>query len=319
MMLMIDYKSAANYLLDNDNILILCHKNPDGDTLGSRAALCYALAQKGKKSAIACHNTIPSKYDYMEIPVFENDFRPEYIVSVDVASTGLLGESLMQYADKINLSIDHHGSNTNFAKINCLYAHYPAAAQLMYELITAMGAEITPHIADCLYTGIITDTGCFKYSSTTPHTHIIGAKLMEAGADHIGLVEKFFMSKTKKAVRLEKYMLNNMEYYFEDRCALLGIERETIIEIKPDPTDLDGLPSMARDFEGVEVSVFIRPLREEGSYKASIRTGESVDANEIAGALGGGGHRRAAGCELHGDMDSVKKQILKEVEKALCR
>ncbi len=317
--MMIDYKSAAELLLEQDNILILCHKNPDGDTLGSATALSYALAQKGKKSAITCHNKIPSKYEYMEIPVFEDDFEPEYIVAVDVASIGQLGENLQIYADKVDLSIDHHGSNTEFAKNNCVYRDYPAAAQLMYKVIGAMGVEITPHIADCLYTGIITDTGCFRYSSTTPETHIIGAKLMEEGADHIALVEKFFMSKSRKAVMLEKYMLNNMEYHFEDRCALLAFTRDTMIEIKPDPTDLDGLPAMARDFEGVEISILIRPLREEGAFKASIRTGENVNADEIAGRLGGGGHKRAAGCEIHGDIDSVKGLILKEVEKAICR
>ena len=217
------------------------------------------------------------------------------------------------------MCIDHHGSNGNYAKYLCLEADYPAAAQLMYDILVAMGATITPHVADCLYTGLITDTGCFKFSSTTPYTHIVGARLMELGAQHTMLVEKFFMSKTKKAVRLEKFMLNNLEYYFDDRCALLALTRETILDIKPDPTDIDGLSSIARNFEGVEVSVLIRPLREEGSYKLSIRTGESVNACEIAQALGGGGHIRAAGCEVMGSMDSVRKAILKEVENALCR
>ncbi len=319
MMLMIDYKSAGSYVAEKDNILLLCHKNPDGDTLGSAGALAYGLMAMGKTVAIACHNTIPQKYDYLELPVYNGGFEPEYIVAVDVADKNLLGENLMQYADRVDLCIDHHGSNTGYAKKTCLYSHYPAAAQLMYEVINAMGVEITPHIADCLYTGILTDTGCFKFSSTTPLTHIIGAKLMESGANHTMLVEKFFMSKSRKAVMLEKYMLNNLEYHFDDRCALLGLTRQTIIEIAPDPTDLDGLPSMARDFEGVEVSVLIRPLREEGSYKASLRSGENVDVSRIAKKLGGGGHIRAAGCEVHGTLEEVKIKILKEVEKALCR
>ena len=142
---------------------------------------------------------------------------------------------------------------------------------------------------------------------------------MELGAQHTMLVERFFMSKTKKAVQLEKFMLNNLEYYFDDRCVILPLTREAILDIKPEPTDIDGLASKARDFEGVEVSILIRPLREEGSYKLSIRTGENADACAMASALGGGGHLRAAGCEIKGDIDSVRKAILKEVEKALCR
>lgn len=315
----IDINATAQLLLKKDNILIICHKNPDGDTLGSGAALAHTLKSMGKNAAVVCHNTIPSKYDYLEIPVFSGEFEVKYVVAVDVAGVNLFGDSLSRYADKVDLCIDHHGSNDCYANYLCLRADYPAAAQLMYEIIVEMGAEITPHVADCLYTGIVTDTGCFKFSSTTPLTHIIGAHLMEKGAQHTMIVEKFFMSKSRKAVRLEKYMLNNMEYHFDDRCALIALTRETILDIKPEPTDIDGLPSMARDFEGVEVSVLIRPLKDENSYKISIRTGESTNACAIASALGGGGHIRAAGCEVRGSMDSVKKAVLKEVEKALCR
>ena len=315
----IDIQSTARMLLEKDNILILCHKNPDGDTLGSAAALAHALADMGKKAYIACHNRIPAKYDYLNIPLAEEGAEIDFVVSVDVAGINLLGDSLMEYAHKINLCIDHHGSNGEYAKYLCLKADYPAAAQLMYEVLCEMGCEITPHIADCLYTGILTDTGCFKYSSTTPLTHIIGARLMELGAQHTMLVEKFFMSKTRKAVQLERYMMNNLEYYFDDRCALLVLTREAILDIQPDPTDLDGLSSMPRDFEGVDISILIRPLREEGSYKLSIRTGETVDACAIASALGGGGHIRAAGCEVIGSIETVKKAILREVENTLCQ
>ncbi|MBQ7903239.1 MAG: bifunctional oligoribonuclease/PAP phosphatase NrnA [Oscillospiraceae bacterium] len=315
----IDINAAARLLLEKDNIIILCHKNPDGDTLGSAAALCHALTAMGKKCAVACHNRIPSKYDYLEIPVYDNQFDVEYVVSVDVAGVNLLGDNLMEYAHKVDLCIDHHGSNGNYANYLCLYADYPAAAQVMYELLVAMNADITPHIADCLYTGLITDTGCFKYSSTTPLTHEIGARLMELGAQHTMLVERFFMSKSRKAVQLEKFMLNNLEYYFDDRCALLALTREVMMEIQPDPTDLDGLSSMPRNFEGVDISILIRPLKEEGNYKLSIRTGETVDACALASALGGGGHIRAAGCEVVGSIETVKKAILKEVENALCQ
>ena len=315
----IDIQSTAGLLMEKDNILILCHKNPDGDTLGSAAALAHALAGMGKKAYIACHNRIPAKYDYLNIPLVEEGAEIDFVVSVDVAGINLLGDSLMEYAHKINLCIDHHGSNGEYAKYLCLKVDYPAAAQLMYEVLCEMGCEITPHIADCLYTGILTDTGCFKYSSTTPLTHIIGARLMELGAQHTLLVEKFFMSKTRKAVQLERYMMNNLEYYFDDRCALLVLTREAILDIQPDPTDLDGLSSMPRDFEGVDISILIRPLREEGSYKLSIRTGETVDACAIASALGGGGHIRAAGCEVIGSIETVKKAILREVENTLCQ
>lgn len=315
----IDIQETAKILTEKDDILLLCHKNPDGDTLGSAAALCHTLTAMGKKCAIACHNDIPSKYSYLEIPTYNNEFKPAFIVSIDTASVNLLGDNLSQYSAIVDLCIDHHGSNSNYADFLCLYADYPATAQVMYEIIIAMGQEISKHVADCLYTGLITDTGCFKYSSTTPQTLITGAKLMELGADHTGLVEKFFMSKTKKTVMLEQYTLNNLEYYFDDKCALLVLTKEAMNEIQPEPTDIDGISSLARNFEGVEVSILIRPISDGSVYKISVRTGEGADACVIAAGLGGGGHIRAAGCEVTGTLENVKKAILMEVENELCK
>lgn len=314
----IDIKQTAEILVEKNNILLLCHKNPDGDTLGSAAALRHALIGMGKKCRVRCHNKIPHIYDYLNIPLYNGQFETEYVVAVDVAGVNLLGENLSEYGNCVDLCIDHHASNANYSKLLCLYSDYPAAAQMVYEIIQAMERTITPHISDCLYTGIITDTGCFKYSSTTAKTHIVGAKLMELGADHIGLVEKFFMTKTKKAVALEKYALNNIEYYFDDRCALLCLTSDVLKEIQPEPTDIDGIVSLARDFEGVDVSVLIKQIR-EGVYKLSVRTGESVDACAIARGLGGGGHVRAAGCEVEGSLENAKKAILREVEMRICR
>lgn len=314
----ISVQEVVDLLNANNDILILCHKSPDGDTLGSAAALCYALKGLGKNVSVACHNEIPGKYDYLKIPVYDKSYEPKFVVSVDVASAKLLGDNLSEYAENVDLCIDHHASNSSYSKFLCL-ADYPAAAQLMFEILTVMGCEMTKHIVNCLYTGLITDTGCFKYSSTTPETLKTGAKLMEMGADHTFLVEKFFMSKTKKAVLLEKYAYNNIEYYFDGKCALLFLTEEALDEIQPEPTDIDGISSLARNFEGVEVSVLIRPSGEENVYKISVRTGETADACEIAAGLGGGGHKRASGCEVTGVAEKVKKAILMEVENELCK
>lgn len=313
----IDIKETAQILLSKDNILILSHKNPDGDTLGSAAGLAYALMSLGKQCAVACHNKIPDKYSHLQLPMYSGQFTPEYIVSVDVAGANLLGDNLAQYSADVDLSIDHHRSNSSYSKLLCLDSGCPAAAQLVYYIIGEMGAEITPHIASCLYTGIVTDTGCFKYSSTTPKTHLAAARLMEAGADHVGIVERFFMTKTQKTVAMEKYMLNNLEYYFDGRCALLCLTGETLKRIAPEPTDVDGLASAAREFEGVEVSVLIKQVS-DGAYKISIRTAENVDASAIARSMGGGGHVRAAGCEVQSSLENAKKAVLREVERHIC-
>ena len=314
----VDIKRTAQILLGRDDILLLCHKNPDGDTLGSAAALCHGLISLGKRCAVCCHNTIPEKYDHLHIPVYDGSFTARYVVSVDVAGENLLGDSLSCYAGKIDLCVDHHASNSRYAQNLCLYSDRPPAAQIIYELLKEMQVEITPFIADCIYTGLITDTGCFRYSSTTPETLETGARLMRLGADHKGLVEKFFMSKSRKSVQLEQYALNNLEYYFDGKCGFVPLTSLALETVEPLPTDIGGLSSMARDFEGVQVSVLAKQT-EENRYKISVRTGEEADACRIAAAFGGGGHLRAAGCEICGGMEYVRHSILKEVERSLCR
>ena len=314
----ISAEKAAQMLKNWDNILILCHKNPDGDTLGSGAGLCHALCNMGKNCKVRCSDAIPEKYDYMKIPLFCGEYEPEHIVAVDVAGENLLGDNLSHYRDKIELDIDHHATNSEFAKFLCLKSDYPAAAQLVYEIILAMGEKITPLIADCLHTGILTDTGCFKYPATTPQTLITAAHLMESGANHKWLAERFFMQKSAKTVALEKFALNNLEYGFDGRYALLVLDSKTIEEIQPQTTDTDGLASFARDFEGVEVSVLLRQTG-ENTYKVSVRTSEKADATKIACAFGGGGHVRARGATATGNIDDIKKILTEKVKRELCQ
>ncbi|MEG1782223.1 MAG: DHH family phosphoesterase, partial [Oscillospiraceae bacterium] len=247
----IDVAKAAQILSEKNNILLLCHKNPDGDTLGSAAGLCHALHIKGKRVAVLCSDEISPKYDFMQIPLYKGQFEVHFIVSVDVASQQLLGENLEKYAQSVDLCIDHHGSNSNYAKMLCCFSDMAATAQLMLEIIQAMGCEINKLVANCLYTGLVTDTGCFKYSSTTPSTHIAAAKLMELGADNVEIVDKFFMSKTRKNIALQKYMLNNLEFVFEDKCAIIALTQEILNEVQPSTTDIDGISAMPRTIEGV--------------------------------------------------------------------
>ena len=314
----ITVQQAAEYLLNADNILLLCHKNPDGDTLGSAGGLMYALKKLGKMCAVACNDTIPEKYDFLGLEIYEGQFIPDYIVSVDIADTKLLGDKMADYADRIDLCIDHHPSNTGYATMVCCDGSLPAAAQLMLQIVQAMGVELDINIANCLYTGLMTDTGCFKYSATTAETHIAAAHLLGAGAEHNFIANRFFMSKSRKTIALEKHALNTLEYYFDDRCAVIELPLTVLSEIGAQPGDVDGIAAMPRAIEGVDVGITIRQIS-ENSFKVSVRTNENANANEIAAGLGGGGHTKAAGCEVMGSMESVKNAVLREVETALCR
>ena len=193
-----------------------------------------------------------------------------------------------------------------------------ATAELMYDMFSEMGAPITPLVADCLYTGLSTDTGCFKFTNTTARTHLVAAKLMEAGANTVKLNSLLFESKSRSRIELERFALENLEYYFEGRCALICLTREQIEASGVEPSELEGITAIPRMIEGVEVGLTLRQ-QPSGSYKASIRTVVGVDASAIAAHLGGGGHKQAAGCEILGSTDNAKAALLSEVEKALCR
>ena len=314
----LNVQQMAEKLLAADNILILCHKNPDGDTIGCASALCHALEAMGKNAAVLCSDPIPERYAYTAARLFKGDFEPRTVVAVDVASIQLFGENngMPQYTRHVDLCIDHHAGNSGYADFTLLDGGAAAAAELLYEVICAMGVELTPHIANCLYTGLSTDTGCFKFSSTTARTHIVAAKLMEAGARVEELNTLLFDTKPRERMEAERIARNHLEYHLDGRCALIYLTRDEIEQSKVDPADLEELTGLPISIEGVKVGLTLRQ-QPGGSYRISVRTAKGVDACAIARRLGGGGHTRAAGCELLGNLDNAKNAILAEVEAEL--
>lgn len=316
---LLDLAGVLSRLLKAERILLLCHKNPDGDTLGSAAALYWALKKLGKEEvAVLCADLIPARYDYMKIERFEGQFEPDYVVAVDVASIQLFGDAVREYSERVDLCIDHHASNSGYAGELYLDAGAAATAEIIYELIGRMGVEIDPLLADCLYTGLSTDTGCFQFGNTTARTHIIAAALMEAGANIRDLNIVLFGTKSHARLAIERIALANLEYYFDDRCALIYMTREQIESTGVEASDLESITSLPRQIEGVQVGVTLRQ-QPSGSYKISVRTVPGVDACAICRRLGGGGHDQAAGCELVGGLDNAKAAVLAEVEREICR
>lgn len=313
---MLNLTQAVQRLQQADRILLLCHKNPDGDTIGSAAALYHALRAQGKTAAIACSDPIPDRYDYMQVSAFDGTFEPAYIVAVDVAGLQLFGPGTIEWAEKCDLCIDHHVSHSGYADGLVLDGQAAACAEIIYQLLQEMGAEITPLIADCLYTGVATDTGCFKFANVTPRTHRVAAELMERGARYVRLNELLFESKSRRQLAVEAIILKNIEFYFDGRCAITYLTLDEIAASGALPVDLESVTGIARAIEGVQVGVTMRQ-QPSGSYKISIRAAEGVDASAVATAFGGGGHRGAAGCEVFGGLENAKQALLDEVQRHL--
>lgn len=306
--MLIDLGSAASFLKENDNFTILTHAHPDGDTLGSGIGLCLALRALGKKANVINNEEIPPKFRYLEIE--PQEFEEKTVVAVDIADVTLMGNELKEkYEAKVDLSLDHHGSNRLFAKLNCVDSSAAAAAQIIFELVELLGVQITPQMANCFYTGISTDTGCFRYANVTPDTHRVAARLMECGADAAKINVKMFETKTRTYAALERLALDGMQFFYDGRCALITITREMFAESGSDENECDGIAAISRQIEGVLVGVTMRERR-DGTYKASVRTHNPVDASAICARLGGGGHPNAAGCQLPGTREEATKLLI---------
>ena len=303
------------FLKENDNYLILCHASPDGDTLGSGYALKMGLSKMGKNARVLCGDEIPTKYGYF-MDDSSSDFEVKTVVAVDVADSKLLGSLEAEYGDKVDLNIDHHISNTHYAKKLYLDSDASATAECIFEILDELGVEFDGKMANALYTGISTDTGCFKYSNVTVRTHVIASKLYEIGVDAAEINRKMFDTKSKNRLLLERLVLEGAEYHFNDRCMTLAVTLDMQRRTGCSVSDLEGVAAISRSVEGVLAGVSIKET-EENKYKISLRTYPPLDASAICKKLGGGGHVAAAGCTLEGTLAEVKTKILEAVKTAL--
>lgn len=311
---MISASAAASFLERSDKFVILTHASPDGDTLGSAYALADALCALNKRVFVVCPDKIPEKFGYL-IKEYEA-FEPETVVAVDIADEKLLGSLYDRYSGRVALCIDHHGSNTKYAEMLYLEADAAAACECIYNVINELGTKITPYMASCLYTGIATDTGCFKFSNTTPRSHRYAAELIERGADYGEINRVMFEIKSRGRIAMERKVLENIEFYYGGRCAVITVTRDMIKETGCPLGDLDGVTAMSRQIEGVQIGVTIKE-KPDGKYKVSLRTFEPYNAADICAVFGGGGHIRAAGCEFSCDIESAKRQLLSAIGEVL--
>ncbi len=308
---------AAELLLAEDEFLILTHRRPDGDTIGSAAALCRTLKACGKTAYLFPNEEFTPKYAflYKEL-VAPEGFRPRKIVAVDIAATQLLPDSAAAYENEIYLSLDHHGSNTSFARNVLTQPRRSATGELIWDLALALSVAPDRKIAEAVYVAIATDTGCFCYPNTTPRCHEIAARAIELGVPFGVLNKLFFETKTKGRFFIERYLFGNLRFSESKRIAGVVISQRQIAECGATPDDMDNLSSLPRQIEGIECSITLTEL-EAGGYKGSVRTGPLIDASALCGHFGGGGHPRAAGFTTDGGAEEALALLMQLAEQEL--
>ncbi len=306
-------KEIADFLRARDNFDILTHNYPDGDCLGSAAALALALQRLGKNARVITTDR-PKKFEYLFRKLKEQEFETGCIVSVDVADEKLLGpENGPVYEGRVELCIDHHRISRVNAPVKYVDPNAAAAGEIIFELLPELGVELDKTLADCLYTAISSDTGCFRYTNTTAKTLRIAADLLEAGCDSEFINKEMFETKSKLRLELERKILDNLIYCADGRCAIIYTTREMTEGLSDDETE--GIASIPRQIEGVKMGITVR--EKEFDYKISVRTNDGVDACAFCRQFGGGGHAAASGCTLHGSLGEVLDRLKAAAELAL--
>jgi phosphoesterase RecJ-like protein len=308
---MLDWTSATQTLKNASQILVVSHVNPDGDAIGSTLAVGLMAQSLGIPVTLVNESSVPEKLAFL--PGTENILLPSQvkkrfsvIVAVDAADISRIGICQQLFADNpVIINVDHHGTNDRFGKINIVKADAAATAEMLYDWAAFLDIPMSEDLATVLYAGLLTDTGGFRYSNTSSNVMRIAANLLEHGAESYQLADRLLETISIGYLEQLKNSLATMQITLDGKVAYLVSDEE----------DNDGLVNFARNIEGVDVGILFRP-KDENQIKVSMRSRYIIDVSAVALELGGGGHARAAGCTVNGQMDEVIGTVLEKMKEA---
>lgn len=293
-----------------DDIIILTHSRPDGDTLCSAAALCSALRRLGKNAGLFNNPEITETYaDFVREYLWTEYPEKPFVLSVDTADLKMFP---IGFSGEVDLAVDHHASNPGYAKNNLIFGEKAACGEIVMELIIALCGGLTKEEANLVYAAISTDTGCFCYANTNPDTLRAAAKAIEYGAENGYLNKLLFRSLSFSRLKLEGLIYANMRSYRNNAINVAIVTLDMMSESGATEDDCDDLASLAGKVKGNVVAITVRELP-GGRSKASVRTNELVNASEVCAHFGGGGHAMAAGCNAEMDPYAFADAILEVV------
>lgn len=319
-----DLKAAGDFMRADERYLIISHVNPDGDTTSSVLACALLLEQLGKTYVIVNEGETPARFGYLprfsQIRNLQKDQVAETfsrVIAIDAADSQRMGQVRHLFSDDVKiLNIDHHPTNDAFGIVNVIRTDAAAAAEIMYELAQANGFRMNADIAMCIYTGLMTDTGGFRYSNTSPNVLKIASELLQFGLKPGELAERCLEETTLEHILLLRRSLQSLKITLRKQVASLKITREDLQVTGATSEDAGGFVNHCRNIEGVEVGLSFFET-EAGHVKVSFRSRSRVDVAQIAKQLGGGGHARAAGCTMTVSMDEAEEIVLTKIREAL--
>ncbi len=303
-------QECARLLAARDRFLIVTHRRPDGDTIGSAVALCCALRGMGKEAFVYPNPQVTDSYMPFIAPYFAHeDYEASCVVAVDVADSNMYANG---FSGKVDLAIDHHPANTGYAQHTLVMSEKSACGEIVLLVLKEMGCPITPEIATVLYMSVSTDTGCFAYSNTTAETHAAAAELIAAGADFQHINKALFRTASAARLQLEAMIFTNLRRYQNGEVNIAIVTLDMMKKAGTTEDDCDDLAALPGKIAGNKISATVRELT-ENHCKISVRTGTEFDASAICRKFGGGGHVMAAGCEISAPPEKAAEMIAEAI------
>lgn len=316
-------QGAAQLIRSAGRLALFLHVNPDGDSIGSTLALARVLrGQLGKECVVVQVDPVPRIFEFLPgVEMFTpwQDIEGEFDLGVflDCGDLHRVGAALpVVNRCRATLNIDHHVTNGVYGDYNYLDFRAAAVGELAYALIGELGLTVDREAAVGLYTSLVTDTGSFRYDSTTGDTHRVAAALIEQGVKPYEVSQAIFENETMGRLQLLARSLGTLQLEHDGRVATLHITRQMFMETGTTDEDSEGVVNYARSITGVEVGVFLRETL-NGDIRIGLRSREKVDVGVVAQAFGGGGHARAAGCTIPGPLESARSLVLHQLKGVL--
>lgn len=306
-------KECAAWLAGHDNILLLTHVRPDGDTLGGAAALCSALRRTGKKAALFDNPDITPKYLKYVSGYITPGFDYACTAAVDVAEAHMLPSG---FSGEVDLCIDHHPSNSHYAAELLLDGGKASCGEIVLELIKELCGGVTAEEASLLYMAVSTDCGCFRYANVTSETFAAASELLSFGADVKRLNFDLFRQVSRARMTLEGSILSGLKYLFDGKVVAATVTCKMMRDTCATENDCDDIAGIPGKVEGCVVSLVIREL-EDNKCKVSVRSNETFDSSALCARFGGGGHKMASGCTIEASPEDTLRLLAAAIGEVL--
>lgn len=300
---------TARFLLDHDHYCILSHRRPDGDTIGSTAALCLGLRQLGKTAHVLYNKEVTPRFQWLHAGLTKPEAEEgDTVVTADVASPSMLPKAFEPLLDRIDLRIDHHGSATSFSELELVDPGSASCAEIVWDVLALMGVSPDRSIAEAVYVGASTDTGCFRFANTTAHTFEVAAQCAKADARIYELNQELFETNTLGRLKIQGWIVEHLRLIRDGEMAICAIPRSVERQIGVTEDDMNNISSFPRTVAGVRMAATLRETA-DGEVKISLRAVPGLDAAKVAEKFGGGGHKGAAGASLKMSLDEAVKAV----------